>query len=433
VKIDWNKKYTTYAVYAAAICAALIFLIFCGVYFSNIWDGFLHVLGVLSPLIYGCIIAYIFTPIVNFFERKLLIGIKHGVVRRGVSVFNTYILFFAVITLLVYAVVPQIVRSFNDLQTTLALFTDSIQDWLNTISAQSEFMASVVEKINEVVDISALTSSLGNIIGLIYDLTAKFSPYIVGFIGSFMVQLRNIILGLVFAGYLLCSKELVFAQINKILHAFVKEEKLNKLSDEIKFVDKTFGKYIIGTFADAIIIGVMTAITLSIFRMPYVPLISVLVACTNIIPIFGPFIGAVPSFIFIFISDPIKALWFIVIILVLQQVDGNIIAPRILGSSTGIPPIIVITAITIMGGIFGMAGMVIAVPVFAVLAKVIYEKTEKKIAKQAEAADAKALEESELDVTEKEKCSENDESDEEDAETSSELPELDSESEGASQ
>jgi predicted PurR-regulated permease PerM len=183
VKIDWNKKYTTYAVYAAAICAALIFLIFCGVYFSNIWDGFLHILGVLSPLIYGCIIAYIFTPIVNFFERKLLIGIKHGVVRRGVSVFNTYILFFAVITLLVYAVVPQIVRSFNDLQTTLALFTDSIQDWLNTISAQSEFMASVVEKINEVVDISALTSSLGNIIGLIYDLMAKFSPYIVGFIG----------------------------------------------------------------------------------------------------------------------------------------------------------------------------------------------------------------------------------------------------------
>lgn len=433
MKIDWNKKYTTYAVYAAAICAALIFLIFCGVYFSNIWDGFFHVLGVLSPLIYGCIIAYIFTPIVNFFERKLLIGIKHGVVRRGVSVFNTYILFFAVITLLVYAVVPQIVRSFNDLQTTLALFTDSIQDWLNAISAQSEFMASVVEKINEVVDISALTSSLGNIIGLIYDLMAKFSPYIVGFIGSFMVQIRNIVLGLVFAGYLLCSKELVFAQINKILHAFVKEEKLNKMRDEIKFVDKTFGKYIIGTFTDAIIIGVLTAITLTIFRMPYVPLISVLVACTNIIPIFGPFIGAVPSFIFIFISDPIKALWFVVIILVLQQVDGNIIAPRILGSSTGLPAIIVITAITIMGGIFGMVGMVIAVPVFAVLAKFICEKTEKKIAKQAEAADAKALEENELGVTEAEDFSENSETDGEEADTSSEQSEADSESEGESQ
>ena len=109
------------------------------------------------------------------------------------------------------------------------------------------------------------------------------------FLSSFMVQIKNIVLGLVFAGYLLCSKEMIFAQVNKIMNAFVKKKKLDKLRSEVVFIDKTFGKYIIGTFTDAIIVGVITAIVLSIFRMPYVPLISVLIACTNIIPILAPF------------------------------------------------------------------------------------------------------------------------------------------------
>ncbi len=392
MKINWNKKYTTYAIYAGIICAALILLVFLGVYAKSVMAALGKALGVLSPIIYGCVIAYIFAPIVSFFERKILVNIRHGVIRRGVGVFATYLVFLMFITLLIYAVAPQLIRSFNDLQTNLALYSDSLQDWLNSMSGQSGFMASLVEKINEVIDLSALTSSLNTIIDLIYDLMAKFSPYIMSFLSSFMVQMKNIILGLVFAGYLLCSKEMIFAQINKIMNAFIKKKKLDKLRSEVVFIDKTFGKYLIGTFTDAIIVGVITAIVMSIFRMPYVPLISVLIACTNIIPIFGPFIGAIPSFIFIFISDPIKALWFVVMILIIQQVDGNIIAPRILGNSTGLPAIMVITAITIMGGIFGMVGMVIGVPVFAVFAKLLYEKTEEKIAKNSENADMEASE-----------------------------------------
>lgn len=392
MKINWNKKYTTYAIYAGLICAALIFLVFLGVYIENVWGFIAGVLGVLSPIFSGCVIAYIFTPIVNFFERKLLVNIRHGVVRRGVSVTFTYLVFSAFVVLIIYAVAPQIVRSLNDLQTGLSLYSTSVQDWLNNISERSAFLASIVDKINDVVDLSVLDSPFNTIIEILYDLMAKFSPYIMVFLGSFMVQMKNIILGLVFAGYILCSKEHIFAQINKVMNAFFKKEKLDKLRAEVVFVDKTFGKYLIGTFTDALIVGVITAIVLAIFRMPYIPLISVLIACTNIIPIFGPFIGAVPSFIFIFIADPIKALWFIVIILIIQQVDGNVIAPRILGSSTGLPAIMVITAITIMGGIFGMIGMVIGVPVFAILAKVIYEKTEAKITKSSEIADIQAAE-----------------------------------------
>lgn len=392
MKINWNKRYTTYAIYAAIVCAALVFCVFCVVYFQNILGAVAKVIDVLSPIIYGCIIAYIISPIAKFFEKKVYKNIHHGVLRRGVSVFCTLLIFLLIIALLFYAVVPQIVRSFNDLQAKLSLYSSSIQDWLDEVSAQSGVMATIVEKINEVVDLSVITSPLNAIIDVLYDLTAEFSPYIASFLGTFVIHMKNFLIGLVFAVYLLSSKELVFAQINKLLHAFMKKEKILKIRNGVEIVDKTFGKYIKGTLMDAIIVGVITAIVLTICRMPYIPLISVLIACTNIIPIFGPFIGAIPSFIFIFISDPIKALWFIVIILVIQQIDGNIIAPRILGSSTGLPAIVVICAITIMGGLFGIVGMVIGVPVFAVLTKLIIDKTNKKMQKASENADEAAAE-----------------------------------------
>ena len=160
---------------------------------------------------------------------------------------------------------------------------------------------------------------------------------------------------------------------------------------------------------------------MSIFGWPYPALISILIGATNMIPFFGPFIGAIPATFLILLVNPWQAVFFVIFIVVLQQVDGNIIAPRILGSSTGLPAIMVITAITIMGGIFGMVGMVIAVPVFAVLAKLIYEKTEKRISKQANAAKDTANEDGEPLVSEA-------------AETSdvSESPKSDDESEGES-
>ena len=214
-----------------------------------------------------------------------------------------------------------------------------------------------------------------------------------GFFGTLVVQLRNIVIGLVFSGYILCSKELVFAQINKLLHVLFKEEKIEKLKSGVSYADKTFGKYLMGTFLDAIIVGILTAIAMLIFKIPYVPLVSVLVACTNIIPIFGPFIGGIPSFLIIFIADPLKALWFLVIILVIQQIDGNVIAPRVLGSSTGLPALYVLIAITVMGGLFGLGGMIIAVPVFAILARIISSSTSAKERRNAE---------------KKEECEEND-------------------------
>lgn len=383
MKINWNKRYSTYAIYSCIVLAAIIFCIFTGIYIQDIWRGVLKIIDVFSPLIYGCAIAYILHPIVKLFERRILVGIKHGVVRRAISVVIAYLFFISIIGLLVYAVVPQLVRSFNDLQSSLARYSESLQEWVANVSAGSGILATIVRTLTRNVDLSALSQPLTQIMDSIYKLLKDFSPYIMGFISSFMVQLKNIVLGLVFAGYLLCSKELVLAQINKLMHVFLSDDRIKRIKGTVRYTDKTFGKYLMGTFADAIMVGLLTAVAMLIFKMPYVPLVSVLIGCTNIIPIFGPFIGAIPSVLFIFISDPIKALWFIVIILVIQQIDGNFIAPRILGDSTGLPAIAVIIAITVMGGLFGILGMIIAVPSFAVIAKIIDDKTKEKIAAKA--------------------------------------------------
>lgn len=383
MRINWNKRYTTYAIYACIVLAAVIFCIFTGIYIQDIWRGALKVIDVFSPLVYGCAIAYILHPIVKLFERRVLVGIKHGVVRRAISVIIAYLFFISIIGLLVYAVVPQLVRSINDLQSSLARYSETLQEWVASVSAGSGILATIVRALMKNVDLSALSQPLTQIMDSVYKLLKDFSPYIMGFISSFMVQLKNILLGLVFSGYLLCSKELVLAQINKLMHVFLSAERIKRIKGTVRYTDKTFGKYLMGTFADAIMVGLLTAVAMLIFKIPYIPLVSVLIGCTNIIPIFGPFIGAIPSVLFIFISDPIKALWFVVIILVIQQIDGNFIAPRILGDSTGLPAIAVIIAITVMGGLFGILGMIIAVPSFAVIAKIIDDKTKEKIAEKA--------------------------------------------------
>ena len=152
MKINWNKRYTTYAIYACIVLAAIIFFIFTGIYIQDIWGGVLKVIDVFSPLIYGSAIAYILHPIVRLFEKRVLVGIKHGVVRRAISVIIAYLFFISVIGLLVYAVVPQLVRSFNDLQSSLARYSESLQEWVANVSAGSGILAMLVRTLTKNVD-----------------------------------------------------------------------------------------------------------------------------------------------------------------------------------------------------------------------------------------------------------------------------------------
>ncbi len=384
MKINWNKRYTTYAIYAAIVSAAVILCVFIGIYIKDVWSGILKVIDVFTPLIYGMIIAYILNPLLKVFEKTLFRKIKNRMARRGFGVALTYIVFLSAFAFLFYLIIPQIATSFRSLQGSLAKYSESLQKWLSDVGQNKDFLAGLVNELEKHIDFTALKDSIGNLFGLAYNLLEKFAPQIYGFLQAFAEQVLKIITGLVFAGYILCSKELLAAQISKIMHVFFKEERIKKIKSGVSYADKTFGKYMLGALIDAIFVGALTAGAMLIFAMPtqYIVLISVTIACTNVIPIFGPFIGGIPSALIIFITDPIKALIFIAIIVVIQQIDGNFVAPRIYGSTTGLPALYVIIAITVMGGFFGIFGMIIGVPVFAILGNLISRSTAKRISKK---------------------------------------------------
>ena len=411
MKINWNKKYNTYAAYACAVGAAIILFIFLGVYFTNVLAFLRRIIDVFAPLIYGVAIAYVLNPLCRLFEKKVFVGIggpdtdiqQEGAtekekkkkvrlrnIKRAISMVLSYSIFFAVLALMVYAVVPELTRSFNDLQNNLIIYANSLQEWLDSISASSPQFGAIIKTIMDTIDINSISESITQLFSSLSDILTALAPVIRDFAEVLGIQVKNILLGLVFSVYFLASKELVAAQIRKLAHALLSEEKYKKMSHFIRFTDHTFGRYLMGTFLDSLFVGIEFFVVLSIFRFPYAPLVSIVCGFTNMIPIFGPFIGAIPSFLIIFIAEPAKAFWFVLIVLVIQQIDGNIIAPRILGESTGLSAIAVISAVTIMGGLFGIPGMVIGVPLCAVFAKLVTEKTEeKRLAKET----AKAIEE----------------------------------------
>ena len=184
---------------------------------------------------------------------------------------------------------------------------------------------------------------------------------------SILRQFWNFIIGFIISIYLIASKELYAAQAKKIVYAFLPLETANRLISNVRFAHKTFGGFFVGKILDSIIIGIICFVIINFLNMPFSVLISVIIGVTNIIPFFGPFLGAIPSILLILFIDPMQALYFLIFVIILQQVDGNIIGPKILGSSTGLSSFWVIFSITLFGGMFGIFGMIIGVPVFAVI------------------------------------------------------------------
>lgn len=384
MKFNRNPKYTTVSIYACIVGAAIICCIFLGIYSESTASFFENVFSVFAPIIYGAIIAYLVSPLVNFFEKKVFKKINRRALKRAFSMLLSYTVLFSAVALLLYALIPQLTRSFSDLQNNLIIYANSLQAWVDSVSESSPAFGNILQTVLSNIDLSSLSGSVSQLFSSLSELLSKFSPYIISFVNSFIVQVKNILLGIIFSAYLLASKELVFAQIRKLLHAVLSEKSYSNLSAFIKYTDHTFGRYLLGTFLDSILVGIEVFIALTIFNIPYAPLVSVVCGFTNMIPIFGPFIGAIPSFLIIMIGSPLKALWFLVIIVVIQQIDGNIIAPKIIGESTGLSAIAVISAVTIVGGLFGLVGMVLGVPLFAVFAALIDKKTEEKLAHRAE-------------------------------------------------
>ncbi len=402
LKFEPEQKYTTIAIYSVIVLASIIIICFTLFNLSGLIDWLKSLLSIISPFIYGFAIAYICNPVLKFFYNKVFNRIEKNKPRRKtrriLSIIFAYLVIIFIISIFMYLVIPQVVKSYNDLQDKIGGYVQAAQAWADNFVRTFPLFNGEYSNLSEFMDVNEISSKIKEAITNSYNLIEGVTDYIISYSGRFVIELKNILLGIILSVYFLLSKDKLFAQIKKICTALLKKETFDNLSEFVKFTDRTFGGFIIGKILDSLIIGLITFIVLAVFNMPYYPLVSVIVGVTNVIPFFGPFIGAIPSAFIIFIADPYKTIWFLLIILLIQQLDGNVIGPKILGDSTGLSALWVIVSITLAGGLFGITGMFIGVPTFAVIYALVKKFIEKRLAVRGKAVDTSSYYSKDADV-----------------------------------
>ena len=339
------------------------------------FDGFGNAIstltGILMPFIYGAVIAYLLKPVCNTIEgflRRFIPEKMNGLI-NVLAVTFTILFGFLVIYALLMMIIPQLITSVTTLYYTAQANFARFMRWANHLEFIEnneqimDLLNSAYDTINTNLDSwikNTLMPSMQNIV----------SGAALGVLNIVTVA-KNLIIGIIVAVYMLASRKRFVQQAKLILYSIVKPRWAELITEEIKYADKMFGGFINGKIMDSAIIGVLCYIGCLIFKFPSALLVSVIIGVTNVIPFFGPFIGAVPATLLILIQNPIKALWFILFVLVLQQLDGNIIGPKILGNTTGLSSFWVLFAILLFGGLWGFVGMIVGVPLFAVIYDVI--------------------------------------------------------------
>ena len=339
--------------------------------FQGFGDAISKLTGILMPFIYGAVIAYLLKPVCNCVENFLrrLLPEKMGTAANMLAVTISLLFGILVVYALIMMIVPQLITSVTTLYYTARNNLNDFVDW----ASHQEIIASN-QKLLDFIETSYdnLQDTLDNLVRtkLVPSVQSLLSGAALG-VMSFVTFLKNIVIGLIVSVYLLASRKKFGQQGKLILYSLVKPRWANLIMEEIRYADRMFGGFINGKILDSAIIGVLCYIACLIFKFPSALLVSVIIGVTNVIPFFGPFIGAIPATLLILIQNPIKALWFVLFVLVLQQVDGNIIGPKILGNTTGLSSFWVLFAILLFGGLWGFVGMIIGVPLFAVIYDVI--------------------------------------------------------------
>lgn len=408
MKINWNKKYTTIAIYSLIVLAAAVLFVVFVFKFDSISTGFSWIGAVAAPVICGVVIAYILNPLMMLLENKLFGKLKNAneiekapeksgdesiikkiekravtakrkrTLARVLSLILTYIILFAVLVGISIAVVPSVAKSVIDLAEQLPDYLNQAETFLNDFFKDNPQIADFLFK------------EFTNISDAVKKFAADLDPNLINNVGSglwnfamaLLTGLKNVLLGLIIAIYLLFSKERLLAQCKKIFFAFIKNERCERLFAGLSKSNNIFKKYIISNLLDAMIIFVCMVIGMFAMGMPYQMLISAICAVTNLIPFFGPFIGAIPSGILILLVDPSKVIWFALFVLILQQCDGNVIKPFLFGETMGLPAIWVLVSIIVGGGLFGIPGMLLGAPVFAVIYLLFAEFVSGKLKKK---------------------------------------------------
>ncbi len=380
MKIKLNNKYVRWGITAFLVIAASICFYYLIFHISSFKANLAAIGDILMPIMFGLVMAYLLTPILNFIDNKVLrklcdkMGLKETRKRnrmiRGISILVTSCLVFSIIYALIAMLLSQIVPSVESIVANFDTYLNNIIIWVEDLLVNNPDIKNYATNIIDTYSNDLLAWFNNNVLARTSELIMTISISVI----STLSVLWNFVIGFIISIYVLANKETFAGQAKKIVYAIFERDIANIIINNFRFTHKTFIGFVGGKIVDSAIIGVLCFIGTSILGTPYAVLVSVIVGVTNIIPFFGPFLGAIPSAILIFVVDPLhplNCLYFLLFIFGLQQFDGNVLGPKILGNSTGITGFWVIFSITLFGGLFGVGGMVIGVPLFAVIYAVI--------------------------------------------------------------
>lgn len=362
IKAAWSKGFSQFLALAGAIL--LVFVLF---KFESIMLQVKRICNILMPIIMGIAIAYLINPVVEFYEKKLDNSLGQALEKRtkkkysmrGLSIFLSIVIIAAIIIFLIMMVVPQLISNITNV---VYMLPDQIQGVVKKVTELARNNEHAQQLISEFYSdtVGYFTSWIKS------DMLGQVTVVINGIMGVFGTAI-NCLVAVIVAIYVLLGKDTFKRQVKKVINAFFNESQTDIVISVIKESDKIFGGFISGKIIDSAIIGGICFVCCLLMRMPYAALVSVIVGVTNLIPFFGPYIGAVPSALLILLDTPSKGILFIVFIIILQQIDGNIIGPKILGESTGLSPFWVVFAIFLGNGLLGIVGLFIGVPLWGVV------------------------------------------------------------------
>ena len=350
--------------------------------FEVVIDVLKTIWGIIFPFVLGGAIAFVINVPMSFLEKKIFGKIKEGnkageKLARPISILLTIILAVGVIILVMFGVIPQLTRTIASLMMSIANFIPQMQDWIREFSHNNQDIMKLVDQVqfnpNQAIKwgISILGSGAGNM------MNTTMSA-----VGSIVSGFATFFIAFSFACYILFQKEKLYIQIRKIFFAFISRKKAEAFLKICSLTYRTFANFLAGQCLEAVILGSMFVITLSILKMPYALLIGTLIAFTALIPIFGAFIGCAVGCFLIFMVNPKQAILFIIVFLILQQIEGNLIYPHVVGGSVGLPSIWVLAAVTIGGNLMGIVGMLVFIPIVSVIYTIFREFVYMRLKKQ---------------------------------------------------
>lgn len=370
MEVKWNKKYNTIAIYALLVFFASIVFYLIASQVNVFKLQVFSYLSVFTPIIIGFVFAYLFNFILEFYEKRLLHKINKSRTKRIIGVILTYLTVLFIVFLFLKFIFPQLLESLIGL-------VNEIPNYVKDVSIKVAYFADKLEidpNYNEII-----FEKWNEFVTFIIQFATDLIPKIGNMTKSIVSSIWNIVLGMIVSIYLLMDKERFLALNKKITYGVLPKKGADRAIELVHRGDNIFGKFLSGKILDSIIVGILMFIILFIFKMPYAHLVAFIVGLTNIIPFFGPLIGAIPSFFIILFESPSMALWFLVIVFVVQQIDGNIIGPKILGDSLGISAFWILFSLLVGGKIFGFIGLIIGVPLFVFIYSIIKDIIENQL------------------------------------------------------